>query len=626
MRKFGEKETGVFTKNSIKLTFETVLAHIVDNGQMRRNTMRNSTCKNLWFLAAALLLLAVPTMAAAQPSVVDPNFTVAEFATGMPQVRGISIDPLTGDVYTIGKLDGNVYKMSAGRTLGAPVVIPGEVLTTLPIVHHVGPYFDPVSRDLFVVDFNGGWILRINSVTGATSNFYYDARHKGTVTSDESGNIYFTVFEDIGQVLQITRNQDGTYNNGSGAAIVYAQGLNHPDGLDFGPQGELYVANRNNDSSVIPNEGQIMRVPPGGGIATVFASGFTRPIGVSSDSAGNVYVPDFDPGDLYKVTPNPSDGGLTGVVSLFGSGFSSPLGIDFDSGENIFIADFFAGKVYVLDQIAFTVTYAGNGNTGGTVPTDPNAYLSGATVTVLGNTGGLTNTGYSFAGWNTAANGSGTSYAPGATFAITGNTTLYAQWTALPTFTVTYAGNGNTGGTVPTDPNAYLSGATVTVLGNTGGLTRTGYTFAGWNTAANGGGTNYVGGNTFVITGNTTLYAKWTNSTTTVQIDIKPGSFPSSINPTKQGVTPVAIQTTSTFNANTVDPMTVRFGRTGTEAAPVHYALSDWDHDGDVDMVLHFETLSTGIKCGDTSAFLTGKTYSGQTINGTDAIKTAGCK
>ena len=43
---------------------------------------------------------------------------------------------------------------------------------------------------------------------------------------------------------------------------------------------------------------------------------------------------------------------------------------------------------------------------------------SGATVTVLGNTGSLVKTGYTFAGWNTAANGSGTAYAPAATFTM----------------------------------------------------------------------------------------------------------------------------------------------------------------------------------------------------------------
>ncbi|OGS97888.1 MAG: hypothetical protein A3H99_12650 [Gallionellales bacterium RIFCSPLOWO2_02_FULL_59_110] len=77
------------------------------------------------------------------------------------------------------------------------------------------------------------------------------------------------------------------------------------------------------------------------------------------------------------------------------------------------------------------------------------------------------------------------------------------------TYTVTYNGNTNTGGTAPTDGSSpYVSGATVTVLG-VGTLTKTGNTFAGWNTAADGSGTSYAAAATFVIAADTTLYAQW---------------------------------------------------------------------------------------------------------------------
>ena len=111
---------------------------------------------------------------------------------------------------------------------------------------------------------------------------------------------------------------------------------------------------------------------------------------------------------------------------------------------------------------------------------------------------------------------------------------------------------------------------------------------------------------------------------TTVDIDIKPGSFPNSINPRNQGVIPVAILSTPSFDATTVDASSVRFGPAG--AAPVHSALADVDGDGDVDMILHFRTQNTGIVCGDTSATLTGHTTGGQLITGSDSVKTAGCK
>ncbi len=83
------------------------------------------------------------------------------------------------------------------------------------------------------------------------------------------------------------------------------------------------------------------------------------------------------------------------------------------------------------------------------------------------------------------------------------------------TYNVEYDGNDETGGTAPTDASSpYAYGTTVTVLGNTGSLEKTNYTFAGWTTNDDGTGSSYVADNTFSITANTTLYAKWTQSVT----------------------------------------------------------------------------------------------------------------
>jgi autotransporter-associated beta strand protein len=79
------------------------------------------------------------------------------------------------------------------------------------------------------------------------------------------------------------------------------------------------------------------------------------------------------------------------------------------------------------------VVYNGNGNTSGSVPVDPNSpYTSGATVTVLGNTGSLERAAFVFSGWNTSADGSGTTYQPGSFFTISSNTLLFARWTTAP--------------------------------------------------------------------------------------------------------------------------------------------------------------------------------------------------
>lgn len=111
----------------------------------------------------------------------------------------------------------------------------------------------------------------------------------------------------------------------------------------------------------------------------------------------------------------------------------------------------------------------------------------------------------------------------------------------------------------------------------------------------------------------------------TVPIDIKPGSQPNSINPASAGVIPVAVLTSAAFNAASVDVATVRFGASGAEAAAKHSAMEDVDGDGDLDLILQFQTRQTGLRCGATSASLTGKTTDGQLIRGSDAVRMTPC-
>jgi Protein of unknown function (DUF1566) len=111
-----------------------------------------------------------------------------------------------------------------------------------------------------------------------------------------------------------------------------------------------------------------------------------------------------------------------------------------------------------------------------------------------------------------------------------------------------------------------------------------------------------------------------------ITIDIKPGEFPNSINPRSKAKIAVAILTTDTFNPTTVNAATLRFGATGTEAIPVRIAVEDVNGDGFSDLLLNFNTQDTDIQSGETSASLTGQTFNGQRIEGTNAITTLGCR
>ncbi len=160
----------------------------------------------------------------------------------------------------------------------------------------------------------------------------------------------------------------------------------------------------------------------------------------------------------------------------------------------------------------YTITYNGNGNTGGDVPTDLLQYTQGQNITILGNPQNLVKTGYSFVGWNTMADGSGTTYTQGQLFAMTfsANVILFAKWTNVPTYTITYNGNGNTGGSVPVDTTNYVQGQNVTILRNTQNLTKSGFTFNNWNTASDGSGITYTAGQILtIVTDNIILFAKW---------------------------------------------------------------------------------------------------------------------
>ena len=99
---------------------------------------------------------------------------------------------------------------------------------------------------------------------------------------------------------------------------------------------------------------------------------------------------------------------------------------------------------------------------------------------------------------------------PGTDGAYVFDATCVPQLVTPITITVTYSGNEATGGSVPSAGTGDYS-TVYTVASNSGGLVRTGYTFAGWNTAADGTGTTYVAGSgSFTLISDVTLYAKWT--------------------------------------------------------------------------------------------------------------------
>lgn len=100
---------------------------------------------------------------------------------------------------------------------------------------------------------------------------------------------------------------------------------------------------------------------------------------------------------------------------------------------------------FLVANPPYTVSYDGNGNTGGSVPIDDGLYQENQLVTVLSK-GDLVNTGFVFAGWNTQADGSGTVQAAASTFTMgAADVILYAQWTSSARYVSKTGDNLNDG-------------------------------------------------------------------------------------------------------------------------------------------------------------------------------------
>ena len=105
-----------------------------------------------------------------------------------------------------------------------------------------------------------------------------------------------------------------------------------------------------------------------------------------------------------------------------------------------------------------------------------------------------------------------------------------------------------------------------------------------------------------------------------IDIDIKPGSDPNSINSKSMGLVPVAILGSDDFDVMDVDVNSVTFGPDG--AAPVHGGhFEDVNGDGLTDLVVHFVQKETGLSPGDTEADLNGATLDGTEFCGMDAVE-----
>ncbi len=209
------------------------------------------------------------------------------------------------------------------------------------------------------------------------------------------------------------------------------------------------------------------------------------------------------------------------LVSALSPGFSNPgynfagwttgqngSGTSYGNGATY---DFVSGSTSLYAQwtpATVAVSFSANG---GVVSTSQASYTTGSTPVTLPTP---TFPGYSFAGWFSAPTGGSFVGPAGTAFTPTSPTSLYAQWTKLPSIAVRFSTNGGRGAMAPVSS---YSGATVAVP-DRAPVTRPGYRFVGWNTSPTGAGTAYRAGEALTLTSPMVLYAQWRANTTIVML------------------------------------------------------------------------------------------------------------
>lgn len=225
-----------------------------------------------------------------------------------------------------------------------------------------------------------------------------------------------------------------------------------------------------------------------------------------------------------------------------------------------------------------------------------------------------TRKGYTFQGWATSKTSTKVAYAAGASFSKNENTTLYAVWKAN-TYKISFNPNGGTGKSMATMSCTYAK--SYTLKANT--FTRTGYTFTGWNTKADGTGTYSYANKATVknvssVNGKTIkLYAQWSPTTYKITYVLNggknstknPSSYQATTStitlqtPTKKGYTFVGWYTNSSYKTKVTK---ITKGSTGNKTFYAKWRVNSYT-------IRYNGNGATSGEMFDTTSCQYGKTY-----------------
>jgi hypothetical protein len=435
--------------------------------------------------------------------------------------------------------------------------------------------YDSSGNQLWVARFDGGGCVgdAANSLAVDTSGNVYVTGEANKTNTGYWGKDYATVkYDSSGNQLWVAR-YDGTGNN-----IDRAFSIAVDNAGNVYVTGDSVAQDSHTDSVTVKydNSGKQLWAARYDGSGNDFANS------IAVDISGNVYVTGYGwvpgTGSDYVTIKYDSSGNQLWLARFDGGGCVG------DAANSLALDSF--GNVYVTGEANKTntgywskdygtVKYDNSGNRLWVARYDgPRRYIDRAFSIAVDNVGNVYVTG------DSVANDSHTDFA-----------TVKYDSSGNQLWAVRYDGGGN-----------YVANSiAVDISGN---VYVTGY---GW---APGTANDYV----------TIKYSQFVN----VQIDIKPGSYPNSINLGSNGNVPVAIFSTLDFDATTVNPETVSLAgatvKVKGKGTPMAFG-EDVDGDGLIDLVVHVDTTALELTGSDTDAILEGQTYDGVRIRGTDTVR-----
>jgi DNA-binding beta-propeller fold protein YncE len=397
----------------------------------------------------------------------------------------------------------------------------------------------------------------------------------GIVTEINSASFnYPAALSSDGTSVWVANSAGGTNNTGAVSKIDIATGVvtevddasfNNPNAVSSDST-NVWVTNAGGGSN---GAGSVSKIDIATGAVTeINDSSFNNPNAVSSDGT-NVWVANSAGGLDGAGSVSKIDSTTNAVTEINDPSFNNPNAVSSDgtdvwlinqiggpSGQgSVSKIDIATGLVTEIDSASFstlsdissdgtdawiTSVYGGPASASAVIKIPVNVPSKTAHVVIFNANGGLGfmsnetstidaplsgssffNFSGAFVGWNTTADGSGTSYSPGATYPFTASVTLYAQWAVNPT--ITFDSNGGAG-SMAVEGISYNSPSQLTY--NT--LTNTGYGFTSWNTAPDGSGTSYADGASITTSVSVTLYAQWG---ATVTLTFNNGGGTGSISP-----------------------------------------------------------------------------------------------